>query len=431
MYCRLSYLFVASVGILSPSIAHAGGFYLQEQSQVEIGRAMSGAAAAADDPSILVFNPAAITELEGMQVSVGGTLVFIDQAQQDFGSTRSLGGGPAVPVGGGNGGNPFHSVVPIPSTYVTKQLGDRFWVGLAISAPFGLKLDYDDDFFGRYDSLHSSLKTYNVQPSLAFKLSERLSIGGGVDIQYADAKLTSALPNASPLQPDGMLTVEGDDLSFGWNAGIFYTDGRVSAGLHYRSSIKHELEGDYVITGLQAPLAGGNVDTPVTAPLKLPDIATFSLAYKATPKLKAMATARWYNWSNFEGLRLFPDAAPASFKEINYSDSWSVSIGGDYEVQPGLTVRTGFMYDKTPTDLQFQTTRLPDGNRHWLTVGATLALSEKMRINLSAAHVYIDGKAMDRTDLFYQGTPAATAVRTLNRVESNVDMIASSVVFSF
>ena len=107
---------------LSISSAHAGGFMLQEQSQVEIGRAFSGAAAAADDPSAIFYNPAAMTELPHMQISTGATALFIQSRQRDLGTTRTgPGATPTQAVGGGNGGNPFAPVVPLPTSFASKQ----------------------------------------------------------------------------------------------------------------------------------------------------------------------------------------------------------------------------------------------------------------------------------------------------------------------
>jgi long-chain fatty acid transport protein len=145
---------------------------LQEQSQVEIGRAFSGAAAAADDPSAIFYNPAAMTELPHMQISTGATALFIQSRQRDLGTTRTgPGATPTQAVGGGNGGNPFAPVVPLPTSFASKQLSDRVWLGAGLSAPFGLKLRYDPDFFGRYDSTYSNLLTLNGQLSLAYKVT--------------------------------------------------------------------------------------------------------------------------------------------------------------------------------------------------------------------------------------------------------------------
>ncbi|HKY81695.1 MAG TPA: outer membrane protein transport protein [Sphingobium sp.] len=420
-----------------PLPALAGGFYLQEQSPKETGRAMSGGAASADDPSTVYFNPAAMTQLPGMQVSAGGVLLFAAAAQQDRGTSRTvpfagpLGAPGGFAVAGGSGGNPFDNLIPVPSFYATGQVSDRLWIGIGVTAPFGLKLDYDADFFGRYDSLHTDLKTYNVQPSAAYRISDTLSIGGGVDVQYAKARLTNALPNLSPIAPDGHFQVKGDDLSFGWNGGLFFSSGGTNWGIHYRSAMKHRIEGSATISGLLGPLAqaGLNGTTDASTPLNLPDIVTLSMTRRLTPRTRAMLTARWYNWSVFEEIAI-TSGTGTSVKELHYRDSYSVSAGGEYDLSPALTVRAGTMFDRTPTNPPYLTTRVPDGDRVWLSGGATWSMSSHLAVNLSYAHNFVAKANLIRPDHYYSG---AASVTTTSRslTTGNADQLAASVTARF
>ena len=286
-----------SAGLVAlPLPAFAGGFYLQEQSPKETGRALSGAGGAADDPSAIYFNPAAMTELPGVQLSAGVIALFATASQQNQGSNRTVPGlpGATVPVAGNSGGNPFDKLIPVPSFYVTGQVTDRLWIGTGVNAPFGLKLAYDDGFFGRYDSLHTDLKTYNMQGSAAYKLDDHFSIGGGVDVQYVKVTLTNALPQLSPLiAADGLAEVKGKDWSVGWHAGLFYTNGVTNIGISYRSGIDHSMTGSQTISGLQSLLAAQNGSTGVSAPLNLPDIVTAGFMHRLTPRLRALISARW------------------------------------------------------------------------------------------------------------------------------------------
>ena len=108
---RSQHYLAGTAGLLLCAIAQpafAGGFYLQEQSPKETGRALSGGAAAADDPSTIYFNPAAMTQLPGIQISGGGVALMANARQQQRGSFRTVPGLPVtVPVTGHDGGNPF------------------------------------------------------------------------------------------------------------------------------------------------------------------------------------------------------------------------------------------------------------------------------------------------------------------------------------
>lgn len=416
-----------------PLPALAGGFYLQEQSPKETGRALSGAGAAADDPSAIYFNPAAMTELSGIQVSGGAVALFATAQQENQGSNRSVPGFPGVtvPVTGNSGGNPFSKVIPVPSFYVTGQVTERLWLGAGVNAPFGLKLTYDDGFFGRYDSIHTDLKTYNVQGSAAYKLDDHFSIGGGVDVQYVKVTLTNALPQLSPLiASDGLAEVKGKDWTVGWHAGLFYTNGDTNIGLSYRSGIDHRLTGTQTISGLQSLLAAQNGSSDASAPLNLPDIVTVGFMHRLTPRLRALISARWYNWSVLKSIAITA-AGRTSVKELDYKDSYSVSLGGEYDVSPALTLRAGTMFDRTPTNPQFLTTRVPDGDRAWLSAGATYNVSSGLALNLSYAHNFVEQATIIRPDAYYGGTAAATTVTTRSRTSGNADQIAASVTARF
>ncbi|MBB6124292.1 OmpP1/FadL family transporter [Sphingobium subterraneum] len=420
-------LFVASQAASVP--ARAGGFMLAEQSQREIGRAFSGGAAAADDPSTVFYNPAGMTELDGFQITSGATALFVQSAQHNRGSTRSVtsaGVTTTTALTGGDGTSPFASVVPVPTLHASKKLGSRLWAGLAVNAPFGLKLTYPSDYFGRYDSIHSNLFTLDAAPSLAYQISDSVSVGGGLDVQYAKVILTNALPNYTAT-PDGLLRAKGDDVSVGWNAGLLAKLGQARVGLHYRSGIRHELKGNFAITGLTGPLAIANTSTSLRAPLELPGSATASVALPLGQRTTLMATARWHNWSVFKEIRLQPAGRSSLTKALRYKDSWSVSLGADHKVSDALTLRAGAMFDETPTNTALFSTRVPDGDRIWASGGLSYALSPRLTLNASYAHVFIRSGNFARSDTFAPGL----SIRTSSHVSGNVDMLATSVTARF
>ena len=411
--------------------ALAGGFFLQEQSPLDVGRAFAGSAAIADSAATVWYNPAGMTNLPGLNIELGSHLLDVTSHQRDLGSTRT---GPAgtFPSGGGDGGNPFSNPVWIPSGFASYQVGQsKLWLGLGISAPFGLKVVYDGGFFGRYDSLRSNLRTYNIQPSVAYKLGDHISIGGGVDVQYFRATLTSALPNLSPLLPDGNIRIKGNDWSVGWNAGVQGDFGPLKLGAHYRSHINQRLGGTVTISGLLGPLAGSNGVRDGTAPISTPDIATVSGVY-SFGQARLLGSVNWYNWSRFQRITV-EDNSGAVFldSEQGYRDTWSYSLGGEYDASRRLTVRAGTMFDQTPTRDALRTTRVPDGNRIWATTGLTYHLSDRIALNGSYAHIFVKTKTVDRIDPLFAGTPAASSVRTFSENTGNADEIAGSISLKF
>ena len=430
----ITFPFIAlSLMALSSCPALASGFGLREASPTGVGRAFAGEGVIADTAATTWYNPAGMTQLPGFTATGGAQFLFISSGQQDKGSTRTVPGLPApIPTGGGDGGNPFHRIVPIPSFYGVLQINERLWAGIGVNAPFGLDVDYNDGWFGRYDSKLSDLVTYNVQPSLAWKVNDRLSIGGGVSVQYIRAELTNALPNLSPLSGDGLARVKGDDVSLGWNLGAQLNAGPARLGLHYRSRVKHRLSGTFEIEGLVGPLAAQNRSINARAPITLPDSLAFSAMVAPAPGYRLLGTVEWTNWSLFDAIRVdTPEGTALTVSPQNYKDSWSFHFGGEADLSEQWTLRGGFAADATPTVDAYRSSRVPDGNRVWLTAGASYHLNDRVLLGLSYAHVFVTAEQLDREDGFYEGSPAAidTVLRSENR--GNVDMVGADITIHF
>ena len=357
----------------------AAGFYIQEQSVRGLGTAFAGSVTSLDDASTVYFNPAGMTKLEGIQVNMGTHLIVPTADLDDNGSTFL---GAAITAG--LDANPYEPT-PIPNFFaVVPVVDDRIWAGVGVNAPFGLANDYNESWFGRFDSTKTELTTINIQPSLAYKATEWLSIGGGLDIQYADAELQAAISNVAS---EGRSILEGQDWSTGFNVGLQIQPAEhTEIGIHYRSSVKHELEGRIIVEGLTA----GNFNIGGTAALDLPDIATFGVAHQATEKLRLMGQATWFGWNNFQEILAISDAgAEISNVEQNYQTTWAFAIGAEYDLCEDWTVRAGYQYDETPTTDLFRTTRTPDGDRNWVTTGATYHLNPAVDIDFAAAYIHV------------------------------------------
>jgi long-chain fatty acid transport protein len=139
-----------------------------------------------------------------------------------------------------------------------------------------------------------------------------------------------------------------------------------------------------------------------------------------------MATGKWFNWSVFKQIAIYPVGAAPVISVQNYKDSWSGALGAEYDVSPKLTLRTGTLYDTTPTQDTFRTTRVPDGDRVWATAGATYRISKNLEVNLSYAHIFVKTEPLDRVDAFYAGTPAQIVTATRSTNTGNADEIATS-----
>ena len=202
--------------------SHAAGFALIEQSGSGMGNAFAGAAAVAEDASTIFFNPAGMTYLPDNQLVIAAHAVMPAVVFSNNGSHRSaLTGGLATR--GGDGGD-AGDLALLPNLYFTKSVSDRIRLGIGVNAPFGLKTEYDDGWVGRYQALKSELKTININPSIAFKANDMVSVGFGVSAMRTEATLTNAVDfgslcagfggcgiGASPQRNDGFVRNHGAD----------------------------------------------------------------------------------------------------------------------------------------------------------------------------------------------------------------------------
>ncbi|MFW2455596.1 OmpP1/FadL family transporter, partial [Methyloversatilis discipulorum] len=226
-----------AIGAFGSTASHAAAFQLLEGNASGLGNAYAGSAAVAEDASTVFFNPAGMTLLPGRNVAFSVDLVRPQAEFSDRGSTGP-GGAPGV---GGNGGD-AGDWAAVPAGYMTWQLTDRLFAGLGVGAPFGLKTEYPNSWVGRFHAVKSELKTVNINPSIAFKVSDVFSVGFGVNFQRIDADLTKVATAGGGSALLGR--IEGDDTAWGWNIGAMYQlSPTTRLGLAYRSKIDYELKG--------------------------------------------------------------------------------------------------------------------------------------------------------------------------------------------
>lgn len=369
--------------------AHAAGFYIQEQSVKGLGYAFAGSVTSIDDASTIYFNPAGMTKLDRAQVNAGVHLLLPNADLDNNGSTFDFNGaapGGVAAISGGDGGNPY-GPSPVPNLYgVMPIIEDTLWAGIGVSAPFGLASKYDAGWFGRFDSTKTELKVINIAPTVAVKATDWLSVGAGIDIQYADAELKQA---ASNVISEGESTLKGKDWTVGYNIGLTVKPiESTEIGAHYRSGITHELDGSIKLTGITTGFGLANFDIGGTADLDLPDMATFGIAHQLTPQLRLMGQATWFGWSNFEDITATDEnGTERSSVPQNYQNTWAFAIGAEYDLNDMWTVRGGYQYDETPTTDEFRTSRTPDGDRNWFSLGATYHLNENIDLDLAATYI--------------------------------------------
>ncbi|WP_157270181.1 OmpP1/FadL family transporter [Azohydromonas aeria] len=402
---RLKAVPAALLGLLGCSLAQAAGFQLLEQNASGIANAYAGSAAATDNASTIFFNPAGMTELRDREVSLGGSVVDISAKFRDNGSQV---GALAAAGNGGNAGTTNF----VPNAYLSWKLSPQLWAGIGVSAPFGLKTEYGNPWVGGAHALHFDVKTININPSLAFKVNDTLSLGAGVSYQLLDADYLRLASVATPGLAASTVSFKADDWSLGWNVGLLYKpspDTRV--GLSYRSAIKHTVSGDLKAGGLAGGVLAPAVNGPAYARIKLPDTVLLSLAQRVNPQWELLGDLSWTGWDSIQDVDIRrsgptaanPDAAngpPAQTLKANFRNSWRMALGANYTLDSAWTLKGGLAYDRTPVRGPSTTlVSLPDGNRLWLTAGAQWRLSPDSRIDFGVAYIRVKDPKIDNDEV--------------------------------
>jgi long-chain fatty acid transport protein len=445
---RKSAVSLAVFSALISVTAHAEGYKLFEQSVSSMGNAYAGRGAQITDATLVYSNPAALTQLDGAQLSGGLNLI---SAKTNYRNAQAQSANGQSVVGRTDGENSLNELVPF--VFYSDKVSDRLSWGIGFYVPFGLSSDYDDDFVGRYFADETAIQVLSLQPAIGYKLNEQWSIGGGISINRAEGTLskfkdhgglcelgeqtTNAMFGA-PVYNDAYCNshyeVEGDDIAFGYTLGIH---GEPVAGtrlaLTYHSAVRYTLKGDSEITN--TPITGANVvgnpNYVVVAPnlpaidlstgklaanshlteasklaLTTPASAAFSLDQQVTEALSLQFSAAWTQWSKFQSIDIVSNDAnpsislntqsPANLNAEGYigyipeywQNSWSFALGATYVYQSDLTLKAGVAFDENPISQEHKTARIPTDDRVWVTIGANWQLADNLSLDFAYGYLF-------------------------------------------
>lgn len=394
----------ALLGLGTATAAHAAGFQLLEQNASGLGNAYAGSAAIAENASTIFYNPAGMSDLPGVNVSGGLTAVRPSFKFSDDGSTGP-GGMPGTGPDGGDAG----SWGLLPNAYLSWQLSPQWHVGLGIGAPFGLMTEYEDAaWMGRYHSKKFEIKSINVNPSVAYKVNDRLSVGAGLSWTHLDAEFSRAAPFAMPglgYLGDLDATVKMKGHGWGWNVGMIYRiTPATRIGLSYRSQVKIDADGDTTVgnQSVSHPAVApqiGRMSADASTSVKLPDTATLSIVHDLNDRWQLLGDVSWTGWSSIRSLDIENSghpAIPSDSLDLKFRDTWRVALGANYRLNGQWTLKGGIAWDQSPIrSAGYRPTSLPDKDRYWVSVGAQYALSKQTQIDIGYTHLFIDDTRID------------------------------------
>lgn len=267
---------LCSSAIMCASTASAAGFQLTEQSVAGMGRAHAGAGIVGDDVSAIHFNPAGMTLLHGLQTTVAGTYVSLDIDYK--GSKKNA------------RENGRDKPASIPAAFLSYQVNDSLWLGLAITSPYGMRIRYGSDWAESQRGISGSVTTVDINPNIAWKVNDYISLGGGVSALWTHSKIKSGLPVGG-----GQFEYKGSDWMFTYNLGLMVSPMEdLRFGVSYRSSAHVTARGDYYIRNNK--IMNGEGDGK--GRLQTPETVYISATWKPIQKLRLSGLARWANWKN-------------------------------------------------------------------------------------------------------------------------------------
>ena len=374
----------AAVAATFSSAAVAGGFQLTEQSALGLGRAYAGMGVDGTDVSGLYYNPATMTLHTGTQAQFGfvGVGLNLDYNAKDGGSDHDENGRKHPEA--------------VPNLFISHQINDVTWIGFGFTVPFGLSTEYGEDWEQSGEGTEAKIEVYDFNPSFAWKLSDKVSLGAGISYQYVKADLGFNW-NHHPLLSKGTpgmayTKVSGD--AWGWNVGLMWTPVEsVRIGASYRSAVGHTVNGTLnTDNNIKVPVEGNIVALPTSmnaqVSMDAPAWAMLSAAWDVNDWLSLYGTMRWADWSSFKSLTIETQHQDFESKK-NWKDTYLYSVGYDARINSFWTLRGGIAYETSTIDDKYtRTGTIPDADRWWFAIGSSFHWTKDFQTDVGFAHLH-------------------------------------------
>ncbi|BBF06749.1 outer membrane protein P1 [Haemophilus influenzae] len=430
---------LATAMLLAAGGANAAAFQLAEVSTSGLGRAYAGEAAIADNASVVATNPALMSLFKTAQFSTGG--VYVDSRinmNGDVTSSAATNTQRSKMIATKYGSASERNVVPgafVPNLYFVAPVNDKFALGAGMNVNFGLKSEYDDSYDAGIFGGKTDLSAINLNLSGAYRVTEGLSLGLGVNAVYANAQVernagiikdtvndnqikSALLTQQEPLKnlnnhlssKDTSVVSLQDRAAwgFGWNAGVMYQFNEANRiGLAYHSKVDIDFT-DRTATSVEANVIKEGKKGDLT--LTLPDYLELSGFHQLTDKLAVHYSYKYTHWSRLTKLNAsFENGKKAFDKELQYSNNSRVALGASYNLYEKLTLRAGIAYDQAASRHQ-RSAAIPDTDRTWYSLGATYKFTPHLSVDLGYA--YLKGKKVHFKEVNAIGDERTLTVNT-------------------
>lgn len=347
--------------------ANAGGYSTFLHSTSGLGNSYAGSSTGSHDISDIYFNPSITSENKKKEAIF--SLNYIDlRIDPDFNNAKNALGNQNGPDVHNAGSKKF-----IPALYLSSPINDKTAINFAVTTPFGLETNYEQGWTGSFRALKSTIKTINLNPSIAYNLNNSLSIGGGLVAQYYYAKLSKKSFNGTNT---GIGTMEGSDWGYGYNLGANYKiNDNTKFGIGYRSAIRYNIRGN---------VGFDNTKTRFNSTTTTPESLSVGLSHQYSDKLQVVADSIWTRWSRLKQLRVdaqIPKLSSTSY--FNWNDSFLNSLGANYKIDSNNLIRGGLAYEIEAINNRNREARVPPSDKYWVSLGLNHKLHNDFEIDFS------------------------------------------------
>ncbi|MDE3067688.1 MAG: outer membrane protein transport protein [Verrucomicrobiota bacterium] len=353
--------------LLPAELLDGEGFRNPPPGTFNLGRA-GGRIAQVNDSSAVQQNPANLVDLTNAEFQATPSIVYI---AVDFESA-------AAPGQSARTESPWKL---LPNFFAALPLADgKAAVGLGITVPYGISMEWDRNssvfdpatgiwrFVGTGGApYYTRLTTINFNPTLAFKLGDKLRVGMGLDAMWSDLEFKQYI---SPAAPTWWTKAYGEGVGMGGNLGLTWqiTD-RQRLAVTYRSPMTIGYDGDF----RQFNSPAGNFDSSFNSQLKFPTIVALGYGLQLNDTVRLETDVEWLQFSRFQDLPVNVGSNPTGITSTsipeNWKDTFTAGIGGDWAFARHWVLRGGYQFYQSPVpDSTFSPT-IPDADQNVFTIG--------------------------------------------------------------
>lgn len=385
---RIRALVAVVLLFIFPFSSFGGGFQVNLQGQKQTGMGHTGTGLLLDGASLL-FNPGATSFLDSVRLfQIGASLIFPRTVYLE-------------PAPGIYTSEMVHNIGTPFTCYAVYKIKKKHKMnfGLAVYTPFGSRVEWPSDWKGQFLMRELELKVIFIQPTISYKVNDKIGIGAGFVYATGGFGLKRGVPAQDTSGNYGEVNLEGKAAGKGFNAGIYFKPNeKWSFGLDYRSSVKVSVEEGEASFEVPQSLTEYFPATTFTTSITMPHVLSAGVGFSPNDKLKLAFDVNQIGWHVYDTLSFdFKDTTEKlqdAHSPRMYKDAFILRAGAQYQLRENLNVRAGAYYDLSPVQDGYLTPETPDANRIGLSVGASWRIAKK--VNLDMSLLYIEG--MKRTD---------------------------------